>query len=349
MYQFCDPFDNYTDITSYWEAVVGTNTISSSFARFAPPAGLNGMGLKVPQGASTRKNLPNNIATPIFGVAFYTSSLSVITGTTDYAFHLLDNGTVQVSVQFTSSGAIQVYRGLASALLGATSPGLLAPASWYFIEFVGTINSATGAAAIYVSQPGAGGVASLSLSGVNTQASANAYINQIQLAAANYGGVFHYYDDLYVFDTTGTTQNARLGDQRLIYKTTNGAGASTQFTPNGNPNNWQNVNIVPPPGDTDYNSSGTPGQTDLFALQSAGLTANPNFFVTRRNRRKDDAGARTDQSIVRSGGVNATSAAAAVNSTYGFQDDIFVNDPATGSPWLAAAADAAQAGYVETS
>jgi len=185
---------------------------------------------------------------------------------------------------------------------------------------------------------------------LNNIATANAYANQYRLGELQNNPIFYYYDDLYCFDTTGGSNNARIGDQKLVYLQPAGAGASTQFTPTGAGSNWQAASQNPPTPATIYNADSTAGHEDLFTTPSIYGPPAPNFVVVRRQHYKTDAAAHTDQSAVKSGSTTATSTAVAVPVAATYQDDDFVNDPNTSAPWASwSAINNAQIGYVETS
>ena len=72
------------------------------------------------------------------------------------------------------------------------------------------------------------------ISAVNTAFSGDAYANQLQVNDSGSGNPGAYFDDVRVWDSTGSTQNAPIGasleDSRLITKLPSGAGALTQFS-----------------------------------------------------------------------------------------------------------------------
>lgn len=357
-YLDCDPFDNYVTLSTRYDLVSGSCSISSAAARFPAPSPLTGQGMTTSGAVAAcfvRKNLTTTPATLILGVACKISALPSSSAVALIAFW--DTGGMQCSLGVNSAGQFQFYRGNptagGTAVGAASATGLMQIGIWHYLEVVVTIDPSVGAVALYVDQPAIGGVAAISSTGLNTRVSANSYANQYSIGDHNSTAnvTFPSFDDLYVFDTTTAANNARLGDQRMYTEMPNGVGASTQWSPTGAAANWQAVSEIPPDGDATYVSSNTPGQTDLYTTQSAGLGATaPNFVVVRRQHRKDDASVHTDQSTIRSGSSTATSTAVSVPSSYSFVDDIYNNDPATSAPWATGtAADNAQIGVVETS
>lgn len=352
MYQFSDPFDDYNDITKLWDASQLTNggiVFSSSFARFPAPSGLTSQGIKLNQNCWCRKNLLGNIVTHIGGFAW--SPVALPSSGIDPIWYVEDNGTIQVSLAVTSTGAFQFYRGApgGTAIGAASASALVMAGGYYFLEPVVTIDPAAGTVALYIGQPASGGVAAISSTGLNTRATANTFVNQVRLIEGN-SVSFYLFDDLYVFDATTGSDNARLGDQRLITKMPSGVGGLTAWpTLVGAATTWQALNEIPPNDDTSYIASATAGQRNSSAMQSAGLTTTPNFVVSRHRIRKDDAGAHVFTPLVRSGGVVGLGTGVAVPSTYAFVDNRYLLDPNTAAAWGAAGADATELGEEMTS
>lgn len=354
----CDPFDNYTDITTRWDIVTQPNSpfivLSSVSARFPAPSPLTGQGAKFTQNCNAIKNLPGNYARVIAGIACAPPTLSVAGfGGWQPIWEWRDAGTVQLTLAFNSLGALQFFRGqpAANPVGSPSANGVITAGSYPFFEVDFTIDPSAGIVKLWVNQP-SGATPLINSTGLNTRASANSFANQIRIGDwSNTGsGNGIKYDDLYIFDGSGSTQNAQLGDSRLLTKMPNGAGSSSQWTDVGSTGSGCVSSI--PPDATKYISDNTAGHVELYAMQSAGLAVPANFVVIRRQHLKDDAAAHTDQSKIKSVAATAVSGAVTVPSTATYQDDIFVNDPNTGNPWAsgtAGAADTIEVGVVETS
>src|SRR5579871_235103 len=128
-YQFCDSFDHYNVASSMYDTVSGTVTYSSVYARFAPPAGLPGQGVKVP--GWIRKNMKSNQATFIIFVGFNLPSLGNGGPGGNPFLTVYDSGTAQWSLVVFSSGALGIIRSNASTVQAQTGPGVVAPNQWY--------------------------------------------------------------------------------------------------------------------------------------------------------------------------------------------------------------------------
>lgn len=338
-YQDADGFDNYNTLSQRWETISGSPSISTAYRRFAPPSGCPGQGLYLPAGAYAQKNMQSNQATLILKCAYYglgtPSSQNQIMGT-------YDNNTSQVAVVWLSSGAIQAWGGYAhtggNIVLGGTGPGVIAPNRWFGVEIEIT-HAASGSVTVWVN-----GVEVLALTGVATNFSGNSYAGQVRLAESLNVGA--YFDDYRVWDNTGSTQNAPIGtglqDSRIITKMPSGAGALTQFTPNGASANWQCVDDNPPDGDTTYVSGSTASLEDAYAAPAAGFSAAPVMVVARAYARKDDAGTRVLAAGFDSSGNTSVGTHVTLGSSYAFVDGCIPDDPNTSALWTAAGADAAQ-------
>jgi hypothetical protein len=339
LYQFCDGFDNYNSASILYETVSGTPVYSSSYARFAAPAGLPGQGVYLSSGY-IQKNMQSNQATLIAKVAY--RALSTPSSFTSILGFLDGNSSAfQVAVGWNNAGAIEAINGYqhvgGGTVIATSAPGVIAPLQWFAVEVLLTVNGASGVLQVWVN-----GAEVLNLISLNTQFTSNAWANQVRLADSTNPGA--YFDDFRVWDNTGSTQNAPIGsgfDSRLLTKLPSGAGGLTQWTPNGASANWQCVDDNPPDGDTTYVSS-TSTNYDSYALPSAGIVVPPFMVVARSYYRKDDANTRTFQNGVRSGTSNALGATFTAGSSYAFVDSCIPNDPATSAPWTAAGADAAQ-------
>jgi hypothetical protein len=347
-YLFADGFDNYQTLSQIWDGIQGTQTMSSLYARFPASGSTTSQGVRFSQNAYGRKNLPSNYQTLVIGFAYNfpalpTNATGIVT--------LDDSNTSQCYLALTPTGGFQFYRGTPNsgvAVGAASAGGLVSPNTWHFIEVEVSVSGGTGGSVKMWLDQAQGATPIINSTGLNTQSTSNSSANQVRIGDFN---VFlPFFDDFYVLDTSGGSPlNGQLGDQRIITKVPSASGASTQWTPNGAATNWQCVDEIPPDDDTTYVSSNTPGQTDYYVMQNGSLSGTPNFVVTRRRHRKDDANAHTDQSTLRNSVPNTeSSTAVTVPSTYVFQDDFFATDPSSAA-WTAANADAVQVGVIETS
>jgi hypothetical protein len=340
-YQFVDPFDHYNSAALLYEYVSGSCPISSSYVRNAAIAGFPNQGIYVPANNAVRKNLKSNQGTLITFLTYGAVSLPSSGWAPICAW--LDAGTYQCYLGVSATGQIGILNApggsLPGTVLAASAPGLIAPAPTtapnHGIEVQITFG-ASGSVKVWLD----GAVVIALTAGLNTINSANAYANQVQLGWP-FAGVGLYCDYLRVWDSSGSYQNAPVGyDVRKLTKLPSGAGALTQWTPNGLSANWQNASQNPP-NPSDYNSSnGT--LYDAYGMPVAGFAGIPSMTVAKSYVEKDDSNTRSIQIGVRSGSSNGLGAAVTLGSSYVFIDTCISTDPATGAVPTAAAADAFQ-------
>lgn len=208
--------DLYTAVVAEWNVgnVSGTSSLATVAGTVSPIA------FRFASSALLSKNLPANYPTLIFGFRITSDLTATSSGIT-----LSDGGTAQVTVQLNTSGKIEVRRGGAAGTLLATSTQSVIANTSHYIEGSITINSTTGAYSIYLD----GVITSLSATGQNTQSSANAYANAITLFQNGISGQYAVFDDFYLFDNTGSANNAVRGDSVVMPLFPN-SDNSIQFT-----------------------------------------------------------------------------------------------------------------------
>ena len=220
-----------------------------------------------------------------------------------------------------------------------TSTLLLSPNIWTYIEFSATI----GAAGAFTVRVG-GSAIWLTASGVNTQNSANATVNQVYLDDSN-GGAPNIYDDLYILNSLGAENNAPLGEMRVYTTEPSGNGSSSSWTPSAG-SNFGNVNQASPDDDTTYNFSDTPGQIDLYTSPAIAPTGTVAGVQVNLCERKDDVGARTTAAEYKA--LSGTSYTGANNFTlgtgYSIDRQVYDIDPDTGAAWTLPGLNGAQFG-----
>jgi hypothetical protein len=341
-----DGFDDYDASHQLWDAVSGTPQYSSAYARFVAAPGCVAQGVRFSGafGVNKTKNLNGNYARYMWGFPFYVEALPAGGWAPIMLFQ--DNGTTQCQLAVSASGQIGIVFG--ATPIAVSAPGTIAGAHYYWCDLDLTINNTTGAVLLYLSTP-AGGGALINASGLNTRnGTANNYLNQFTIGTFS-NAISVRFDDFHAHDPGGAAPNSILGEGTRIYtKLPTGAGALTNWTPNGAVANWQCVDDNPPDDDTTYVSAAAVLE-DAYAHTAAGFTGTVNGVVRRSRIRKDDGSAHTFQNGVRSSGVDQLATAVAVLSTYAYTDSFSSTDPNTSAAWTAAAADAAQSIIKEAS
>lgn len=319
--RFIDSFDHYAtaDLNLKWTAAPnGGASISSGNGR-------RGAALLLSSFNSYIAKVLDNQSTWIVGCAFkctaFPSGGSIVS--------LLDAGSLQCDLRLKSDGNLAVTRN-GTTLGTGTTP--LALNTYYYVELKIKINSSTGTVDVRVN-----GTSLISLTGQNTQATGNATANEIALGQFTaVSGVSMYYDDLYICDGAGSTNNAFLGDCRVDCYLPTGNGSNSAFTNNsGNStNNYSHVNEASQDGDTSYVADLTVNDIDSYAI--TGLTHTPSsIFGLQTNiiARTDDAGARSICPLLYRSATAYAGTSVALGTSYQDKLQIYEQDPATSAAW----------------
>ena len=315
-----------------WSTPVGIYTAPGSPGAPIVGGGPNGQNTYYLEGSYTLpKVLGSPPATVGVGVRWKTNKNG------NHFILLQDTGAEQVGLAIDAAGRIQAYRG--ATLLGQSAPGTIVFGNWYYITVDATIHATAGSVLVAVDH-----VYVLNLAGVNTQATAHAYVTTVVLS----GSYQDYVCDWYITDNVvaGAEPVATIGDVRIVALRPSGVGSNAAFTPSAGAN-WQNVDDAPvPDDDATYNASATPTDLDSFVTPGLGaVVANtiPAVFV-KSYARKDDAGVRTLAGFVKLGASTETAAGTPLSAGYAWQADKFPLDPA-GAAWTKANVNAAEFGY----
>lgn len=268
---------------------------------------------------------------------------STLPSTYDRVWSWLDNTTIQLSLRLNNDGSLEVLRGGATTVGISTSGACPYPDVHYYIEMKALIDGAAGTVEVKVN-----GVTVINEVGANTQQSANAQVTQVQVGGTWYGANANlYFDDLYVCDDTGGYCDDFLGDTWMCMLLPEGVGTHADWTPSAGAN-WQCVDDNPPNDDTDYNLSGTATDRDSFEMEDlpAGIAGTVHAVCAVIDARKDEAGIRTIQPSLRSGGVDYDGTGVNVPNNYAFHIlEAWETDPDTAAPWIVAGVNAVEAGY----
>ena len=203
---FIEGFEKYGGVSNTGVDVLlaaGDWTSSSSSGSFVAGLSANGVAFQVAGGATTvSKTLGANYARLIGGFRFNCALTAIPAGVTFF-----DGATAQCSVSINNGGSFSVRNGAISGTALATSAtGLVAANSTHYLEWDITFgNVGTGAFQLWLD-----GVSILTGSGtVDTTATVNNYANAFALVVSA-GSNNMIWDDIYLFDASGTTNNAVL-------------------------------------------------------------------------------------------------------------------------------------------
>jgi hypothetical protein len=327
----------------------GTAAIAASGAGSNPPSP-NGRYLQQStfSGLAVRKNLSSPISEIVIGtrIRFLATSFAPSGPANEFGFWELrdfDGGadSIQLTFSLTPDLALRVRRGsLTGTILGTTTSGIVAnPKAWNFVEAKVVIDN-SGSVEIRLN-----GITVLTLTGVDTQQTANNTVDAFRLIAGASSHVTGF-DDLYLLDTSGSAPyNDFLGNVYSLEMLPSAAGDSTQWTPNAGAN-WDRVDDATEDGDTTYVSDSTAGDTDLYNLTNPSSSATIIRAVkVITTARKADAGAQNLELLVKSGTTTDASAPKAITDSYAEYNETWLQNPDTSADWTIADLNALQSGF----
>lgn len=235
---------------------------------------------------------------------------------------LWDTGSGQIFFSVLSNGLIRVARG--GTVLGTSSNSVLSGVYYHFEAKI-IIHNSTGEATVKINE-----VQWLTVTGADTQSTANAYANEVVLSGSSNGfndmgvAINADFDDL-VVATTGYN-----GDMQVRFFPPTGIGATNQWAANGAATTRECVDEAAPNDDTDYIDTATVTDLSLFTYGTIPTTSTILAVVPIPFAKKTDSGTAKIKSVVRHSGVNYAGAEKAPsNGSYEFHPDILEVNPGT--------------------
>jgi hypothetical protein len=190
----------------------------------------------------------------------------------------------------------------------------------------------------------------LSLSGIDTVATALVECSQVGISCGNHGGattahgVTSDVDDIFCYDDTGSFNNAFIGDRRVLTLFPDADTVQADWTVVGSANGFDAINQTTPDGDTTYLSAGIPGSptpTSEFGMDNlpAGVSAISGVVLVNMSR-KTEAGIANVQMSVISGASESAGTDKPMTEIYTYRQDVFETDPASAAPFTPSEVDA---------
>lgn len=340
---FVDGFDHYAtaDISKKWTSVGAGAAIELSNGR------RGGGCLNFASIASTQfitKTLSQS-ASWVIGLAF--QYYGTFTGSAGRIVSILDAGTSQCELWVNSDGTLSVMRN-GTAVTNGTSVISLSISTYYYLEFKVTIADSISAGSCKVRVNGADVITVAT--GQDLKNTANAYANQIRLGpTSSAAGTPFRADDFYVCDQSGSTNNDFLGDARIdtLYPTSD--GNYSQFAPSTGTDHFALVDEATP-NTTDYNDGSTVGNYDSYGLGNLAALVSQSVYAVQVNAAvlKDDAGAKSAATMVRSGTTDADGTSAALGTSLSYVSQVFETNPDGSVAWTETSVNAMEAGIKVT-
>lgn len=321
---FVDGFDAGDFAAKGWTAGGATSSTSTRFGA----------------GRSMQLNINGFIAKRSFtpspsiyvGMAMYSGSAS------DPLFHTFTDtgGTSHIYLKSLGS-ALGLYHGN-STLIAQSPINTWADRRWHYVEVYLVVADAGGRATVRIN-----GATVIDFTGDTRNGGTSTLVDTIGFRG-RYAGDDAYFDDLYICDATGTTNNTFLGDIRVQTIVPTGAGTYTNLTPTGVANNWDNVNELPA-STTDYNSSSTIGHKDSYVMSDILATTGSVLGIqTNVMAHKSDASVANIRSIVRVSATDYNDPTIGLGTAAVTYSAVREQNPATLAAWTPSDVNAIEAG-----
>lgn len=333
--RFVDSFDHYAtaDIVKKWSTVSSSPTISAGNGRRSTAS------LRIATGVVQYVGL-NLTAQPTWILGF-ALRMGTVNSFNSQIMQWFDNASAQVELWMLTTGALSIVRA-GSATLGTVTSPLLTAGTYNYIEWAVTIHPSAGTSELRIN-----GTSVLSLTGVNTRATANSSANILRFGyPTGSGSIYTWdYDDVYICDGTGSApHNTFLGDCRVDTLFPTSDGTSQQWTPSTAGTHYTLVDETAP-NTTDYVASNTVGHRDTYGMQDLSAMTGTIYGVQLNLAAlKNDAGARSVKPLLLSGASEALGAATALSTSQTYTLHMQTTDPATGVAWTESGVNAAQCG-----
>lgn len=320
------------DYAGKWTSITGSGSSITASGRFGN-AWRSGT-----TGTNSITRLFDSQATWVLGFALRVSGAP---GASRDLCAFLDGATAHCGLAMDAGGVLFAWRGTNATSIGSTGTG---PSLnlWHYVEVKATIaDSPSGVFVVKLN-----GTTVLNLTTADTRNSATATANTVRLGnSTGTVGALWDFDDIYVFDATGTTNTDFAGDCKVEQVLPTGAGATTAWTPSAG-SNWQCVDEAPPTGDTDYVSSSTAAQTDTYACGDLSVATSGTVKAVQASvlARKDDAGSRSLALVARPGSTDRVGATQAVSDSYARYAQVWDTNPDTAAAWTVGEVNSSQFG-----
>jgi len=250
-----------------------------------------------------------------------------------------EGSNYHVTLTIHSDGKLYVKRGDRSgSSLGNTTITLNAN-TWYYIEFKATIHASTGTAVVKVD-----GTEVLNISGANTKGPSASTTNITAVGFATFNDT--PMDDLYLADTTGTTNLDFLGDCRVVTVMPAADGSTTDWVASSAGAHYLKVDEVPPNGDTDWVDCNVVDNVELFTMAAAPTSYTVKAVQRSSYARREDASVSKFAHVCRSGGTTYGMAEAdfVLTDSYQYYTSVRNFDPNGDIEWTPTNVNAAEFG-----
>lgn len=335
-------FDPYQDINQLGEGrkfrAISPSAISIVAGRYS------GRAIRIASSPSFRRGIglnfdPVSSGTTVFaGFAVRFEGFSGTNITSPYVAGLVYAGAPQIGINMNSAGYPNLVDNNETILATSTTVFCVAD-RWYYFELVCDLDGSSGTVSLYVNGELACSYTGATLFGAATS------VNELFLGNPEdlWDNVRTDYDDVYVADDTGATNNSRLGDSRVetLYPrstTTNDfalTGAATAHEA-------LDDDSAGPDGGTSYASSGTAADRILLGTTDSlsGVPLSIHGVAVSHISRKEGASTLVLDTVISSGINEDTRTGRTLLDAYTTDEGLYELDPDGSVAWTKAQVEA---------
>lgn len=244
-----------------------------------------------------------------------------------------------------TTGILQVFRGnYNGTLLGQSAGSVVSDDVFVHVEVKITFNNTTGSVEVRVN---GNSTPVINVTNVDTVNTANVDCRYVALgySTGGPGTSDMWWDNWYVWDTTGGVNDDFLGERRIETVVANADTATEDWTPSTGVDSYAMVDEIGPDDDTTYLSSGTTTNKTVLSTAAISTTTGSCKAVTILARTtKTDVGAATHKVGLVSNAVEDKSADISPSAAGYLYDSRHVanQNPDGPAAWTLGTADAAQ-------
>lgn len=253
----------------------------------------------------------------------------------DPAQSYVSNPTNGMRVVLDAAGTISIKNNNTAANI-ATSTSTLSINTWYYIEIKYVFGSGT-AGSCQIKVDGADYINITSIDTAGTAALINSFYFQANGA--------NYYDDFYICDTAGATNNTFLGPISVYTLVPTSNSATVEMTASAG-SNYACVDDIPP-NTSDYVTGTAANQIDLYGMTDLPVAVNPTTIpgvLLKAKSSKPTANTGQIQMGAKYSAVSSFSTSRSVTQTSYIGNCSVMETQPDGSAWIKAAIDGIEAG-----
>jgi hypothetical protein len=328
-----DGFDSYTSAGDPSFPYVGNLGFSTSSGRFG--GGCCQLAGYYSHGTLT---FPSSETEVWLGFAFNVQE-TITSG--DYVIGQFNSGSgIESTLTLGPSGAWKTWRGAQNTQIGATGTEVVITNQWHWVEVHMVLSATVGVFELWIDD-----IQVVNATGANTAGAGGSSLIGWEFGGQNNACEYNF-DDLYVLNTSGSVNNSRLRDSKIVTLVpASDAGPNDGALTSGS-SHFAMVDEAQNDGLTTTTTlTNTSGQEELFGMGSlAGSPSAIHAVKVGVIAEKSDAGACSLETVMNSGGTVSTGASTPLTTDFATVGTILEEDPNTSSPWTLTAINAMKCG-----